>query len=148
MEPKQPANCPPAVIARQYGSVFYGPMKILTLTLFLLAGIPLTIHADCEVTFRWDANNPAPEGYQLYGREEGQDYDDDDPWWQGDSTFTQCTIDRLSENKTYFFVVRAFIGDEVSSDSNEVRYSCGYKDNGSTTGGGSGSGCFILLLFR
>ena len=79
-------------------------INILTLTLLLLIGIPLTSHADGNVTLRWDANNPTPEGYQLYGREEGQYYDDDNPWWQGDSTFTQCTIDGLSENKIYFFL--------------------------------------------
>jgi len=114
----------------------------------LLNGIPLTVHADCDVTFRWDANNSTPEGYQLYGREAGQYFDDDNPWWQGDSTFTQCTIDGLSENKIYFFIVRAFIGDNMSGDSNEVRYACGDNDKVSTKGGGSGSGCFIQLIFR
>ena len=122
-------------------------INILTLTLLLLIGIPLTSHADGNVTLRWDANNPTPEGYQLYGREEGQNYDYEDPWWQGDSTFTQATIDELSEDKTYFFVVRAFDGDIVSGNSNEVRYSYRDIDNLSTAGGGSGSGCFIQLLF-
>lgn len=115
----------------------------------LLASVSSAIGA--QLTLAWDANNPAPEGYQVYGREEGQDYDYDDPWWQGDSTFTQCTIDELSENKTYFFVVRAFQNDDVSSDSNEVRFP--YSDNHNigtvgTAGGGSGSGCFIQSLFR
>lgn len=122
--------------------------NILTLTLLLLIGIPLTSQADGNVTLRWDANNPSPEGYQLYGREEGQNYDHDDPWWQGDSTFTQATIDELSEDKTYFFVVRAFDGDDVSGNSNEIRYPDRDIDNVSTAGGGSGSGCFIQLLFR
>jgi len=148
MKPKRPANHPPVVTARRYGAAFYGPIKILTLILLLLDGISLTVHADCDVTFRWDANNSAAEGYQLYGREEGQYYGDDNPWWQGDSTFTQCTIDGLSENKIYFFVVRAFIGDNMSGDSNEVRYACGESDQVSTIGGGSGSGCFIELIFR
>ncbi len=148
MKPKRPANWPPVVKSRRFGSAFYSPIKILTLILLLLAGIPQTIHADCEVTFRWDANNPAPEGYQLYGREEGQYYDDDNPWWQGDRTFTQCTIEGLSENKIYFFVVRAFRVDNISGDSNEVRYACGDNDNVITTVGGSGSGCFIQLIFR
>ena len=118
-------------------------------TIMLLASVSSVIGA--QLTLAWDANNPAPEGYQVYGREEGQNYDYDEPWWQGDSTFTQCTIDELSENKTYFFVVRAFLNDDVSSDSNEVRYP--YSDNYSlgtvgTAGGGSGSGCFIQSLFR
>lgn len=143
-----PANCPPVVTARRYGSAFYGPTKIIALILLLLNGIPLTVHADCDVTFRWDANKSTPEGYQLYGREEGQYYYDDNPWWQGDSTFTQCTIDGLRENKIYFFIVKAFIGDNMSGDSNEVRYACGDNDNVSTIGGGSGSGCFIQLIYR
>jgi len=119
-----------------------------TFIFVLLLGLPLTSHADRDVTLRWDANNPAPEGYQVYGREEGQNYDYDDPWWLGDSTFTQCTIDELSENKTYFFVVRAFMGDDVSGDSNEACYANSDNNNASTAGGGSGSGCFIQLLFR
>ena len=123
-------------------------INIITLTLLLLIGTQLSSHADGNLTLRWDANNPTPEGYQLYGREEGQIYDYDDPWWQGDSTFTQATIDELSEDKTYFFVVRAFDGDVVSANSNEVRYSYRDINNMSTAGGGSGSGCFVQLLFR
>jgi hypothetical protein len=43
---------------------------------------------------------------------------------------------------------RAFIGDNMSGDSNEVRYACDESDKVSTIGGGSGSGCFIDLIFR
>lgn len=147
MKPERPKTCPPATAKRCGSSAFYGTTTMLSLFLLLLFGIPQTVLADCEVTFRWDANSSAPEGYQLYGREEGQYYDDNDPWWQGDSTFTQCTIGGLSENKIYFFVVRAFMGDHLSGDSNEVRYACGDNIDVSTPGGGSGSGCFIQLIF-
>lgn len=148
MKLKRHKNWSPAVIARRHGSMLYCINMLPTFIFMLLLGLPLTSHADRDVTLRWDANNPAPEGYQVYGREEGQNYDYDDPWWLGDSTFTQCTIDELSENKTYFFVVRAFMGDDVSGDSNEARYANSDNNNASTAGGGSGSGCFIQLLFR
>lgn len=148
MKLKRPANWSPIVTARRQGSTSRCQKNIITIILLLLIGIPLTSHADCDLTLRWDANNPAPEGYQLYGREAGQNYDHDSPWWQGDSTFTQCTIDGLSENKIYFFVVNAFAGDDLSGDSNEVRFAYCGNENVSTAGGGSGSGCFIRLLFR
>jgi len=127
--------------------------------LLLLIAFPAVSYALCEVTLQWDANNPAPHGYLIFGREEGQDYDYNDPLWQGDYSFTQCTIDQLREDRAYFFVVRAYVGDDVSGDSNEVRYS--YRDpdtnNGipsslsnnsvsSAGGGGSGAGCFIHSL--
>jgi chitinase len=149
---------------------FKAPIYILILLLLVI--IPIICQADYQVTLQWDANNPAPEGYQVYGREEGQNYDYDNPWWQGDQTFTQCTLDGLDESKTYFFVVRAYAGDDVSGDSNEVRYayadgtssdgtssdgtsSDGTSSGGSSSldsntagsaGGGSGGGCFIQSL--
>jgi hypothetical protein len=148
MKLKRPANWPPTVTAIGHGPTLFCQEKIIVLILLLIIGGPLNSYADCEVILRWDANNPTPEGYQLYGREAGQNFDDDDPWWQGDSTFTECSIDGLNENKIYFFVVRAFAGYEVSGDSNEVRYACTDNHNVSNAGGGSGSGCFIQSLFR
>jgi chitinase len=137
----------------------FAKTSIHILILALLIIIPSIAQADCQVTLQWDANNPTPEGYQVFGREEGQNYDYDIPWWQGDQTFTQCTLDGLDESKTYFFVVRAFAGDDVSGDSNEVRFA--YSDGTSSgdassldsntaasAGGGSGGGCFIQSLFH
>lgn len=120
---------------------------LLGFMILFLTGLPLTSHADYKVTLAWDQSNQSLGGYQLFGREEGQEYDYDAPWWQGDSSFTQCTIDSLDESKTYFFVVRAFAGDDVSADSNEVRYTYGGSGNSSTGGGQSSSGCFIGSLF-
>ena len=137
---------------------FFARTFIHLLILALLIIIPSIGQADCQVTLQWDANNPTPEGYQVFGREEGQNYDYNSPWWQGDQTFTQCTLDGLDESKTYFFVVRAYVGDDVSGDSNEVRftYSEGISSGDSSSldsntagsaGGGSGGGCFIQSLF-
>jgi hypothetical protein len=136
--------------------------------LFFLTAFPTISHALCEATLEWGAGGSGAEGYYVFGREEGQDYDYDEPWWQGDNTFGGCTVDELDEDKTYFFVVRAYTGDDMSADSNEVRFS--YDDisdsdsaapdntsdslstdatsdsTGSTFHGSSG-GCFIGSLF-
>ena len=130
--------------------------NLQTLILLILIGIPLIGIADTQVTLQWDFNDPAPEGYRVYCREEGQDFDYHDFWWQGDHTFNQCTIDGLDENKTYYFVVHAFSGDEESGDSNEIRYSDGTWESlsssdvstaGGSGSGGGGGGCFIQSLF-
>jgi len=121
-----------------------------------LIAFPAVSHALCEVTLKWNANNPSPEGYLLFGREEGQSYDYNNPWWQGDYSFTQCTIDQLSEDRTYFFIVRAYVGNDLSGDSNEVRFSYASANSGApssltnsgaaSSGGGSGAGCFLHSL--
>lgn len=73
-----------------------------------------------QVTLQWDPNEPAPEGYQLYQRVEGDQYNYNDPIWEGDNT--TATIDNLSPGVQYYFVVRAFVGQNQSGDSNEVGY--------------------------
>lgn len=119
-------------------------------------GFPLTSHADCKTTLQWETNDSRIEGYEVFGREEGQDFDYDNPWWQGDSSFYQCTIDGLDEIKSYYFVIRAYAGDAVSPDSNEVRFSygdhgagnlAGDNGNGSAASGQSSSGCFVNSLW-
>jgi hypothetical protein len=73
-----------------------------------------------QVTLAWDAaDNPSLSGYHLYKRLENQGYDYNSPAWSG--TATTCTIDQLSEN-TYYFVARAFDGDNESVNSNEVEF--------------------------
>ena len=117
---------------------------LLSLIILILTGLPVVSHASCEVTLQLDTSNQGAEGYQVFGREEGQDFDYEAPWWQGDSSFDRCTIDDLDENKTYYFVARAFSGDDVSGDSNEVRFAYGDRIDG----GQSGSGCFLDSLFH
>jgi hypothetical protein len=136
-------------------------------TLFLIIAIPAISQAVCEATLEWDPSSPVIEGFYVFGREEGQQYDYEEPWWQGDNTFSSCTIDGLNEDKTYFFVIRAYSGNAVSPDSNEVRYSyesvgntesinednSASLSNDGTSGGSSGSfygsssGCFLNSIF-
>jgi hypothetical protein len=136
-----------------------GRYRIGFVILALLIAFPVASHALCQATLQWNANNPDPDGYVLFGREEGQSYDYSDPWWRGGYSFTQCTIDQLDEGKTYYFVVRAYVSDangddDFSGDSNEVRFA--YSDNssslnnninsGSSSAGSSGGGCFLQSL--
>ncbi len=117
--------------------------KFLMLILVLLFGIPINSHADIAVTLQWESNNPFIQGYQVFCREEGQSYDYENFFWQGDYSFNQCTIDGLDENKIYYFVVRAFTIDQISEDSNEVRYP--YISDQSSE---SSSGCMINSLYN
>ena len=78
-----------------------------------------------QVTLAWDPNDPAPDGYQVYQRVEGDSYDYDNPVWPGqddDPTLTTCTITGLADDTLYNFVVRARVDSNTSSDSNEVAH--------------------------
>jgi hypothetical protein len=78
-----------------------------------------------QVTLAWDPNNPAPDGYRVFLRNEGETYNYASPAWPlaGDNPqSTTCTIGDLTEDTQYYFVVRAVTGDDISGDSNEVAY--------------------------
>jgi hypothetical protein len=94
----------------------------LCILIFLIA-FPTAGHASCEVTLQWSSDTSAHEGYYVFGREAGQDYNYMEPWWFGDSSFSSCTFDDLEEGKTYYFVIRAYAGNNESADSNEVSFS-------------------------
>jgi hypothetical protein len=82
------------------------------------------------VTLQWDVNEPAPDGYRLFRRVEGESYDYDNPVYEGSQLTARV---RCDEDTTYYFVVRAFLGSDESADSNEVSY----RDNsGSDQPGG------------
>lgn len=122
--------------------LLFGKKKLITLLLLISIGVPLIGKADMKVTLQWESNAPLVEGYQIFCREEGQNYDFENFLWQGDRSFDRYTIDGLDEDKTYYFVVRAFAGNQVSNASNEVCYPYCDKE-----GGESSSGCMIQCLF-
>jgi chitinase len=81
--------------------------------------VAVSVHAG-QVTLQWDANDPAPEGYKIFVREDGQlNYDYSAPAWSGPET--TATLE-LSEGVLYYFVVRAFEGVLQSENSEEVNY--------------------------
>jgi hypothetical protein len=132
-------------------------LGLFSLIFLILSAFPAIGYAQCEATLEWDHSSSKVEGYYVFGREEGQDYDYDEPWWQGDRSFKDCIIEELEEDRTYFFVVRAYSGAAMSADSNEVRFSYenisdddssslsnGTDSSGSSSSfGGSSGGCFI-----
>jgi len=79
-----------------------------------------TLALGANVTLRWDANEPALEGYRVFIREAGASYNYNTPIWE--NTQTECTLIGLTEGTTYHFVVRAYDGDLESADSAEVTY--------------------------
>jgi hypothetical protein len=94
---------------------------------YFLVTFPLMVSA-AQVTLQWDANSQAPEGYRLYQRLSSQSYNYSTPVWSG--TATQCTIS-VNDGNTYFFVVRAYAGNDESVNSNEVSLTTG--QNGTNT---------------
>ena len=100
---------------------FLATILIISGCIFTL-GTPAIVWA-AQASLQWDANSPAPEGYRLYQRLSGQDYNYAAPVWSGAGT--SCTVDGLAEGSTYYFVVRAFDGSDQSGDSNEVRHMTG-----------------------
>lgn len=72
------------------------------------------------INLQWDPNIPAPDGYRVFKREQGRPYDYGRPEWSGSTA--AGVIDGLETGKTYYFVVRAYIGDQESGDSNEVSH--------------------------
>lgn len=97
---------------------------LVGLFLFLLP----TPSPAAQTTLTWDANATAVQGYRIYQRTAGQSYDYNRPVWPTDGanhTETTCTISNLTDGVTYYFVARAYLGDEQSGDSNEVSYHAG-----------------------
>ncbi|MDX2454767.1 choice-of-anchor U domain-containing protein [Desulfosarcina sp.] len=94
-------------------------LKVVFTSIAIIAGIVTFAHS-ANVTLRWDANVPAPEGYRVFARAGTQNYQYDLPLKQIDDT--TCTLIGLNEGVTYHFVVRAYDGALESADSEEVSY--------------------------
>jgi hypothetical protein len=103
------------------------PVRFLLFWTLIIVSILLTqtIAQAAQVHLAWDPNDPAPDGYRVYARTQGQNYDYTSPVWPqpgGDPTQTTCTIDNLVGGASYYFVVRAYAGTDESGDSNEVNH--------------------------
>jgi len=123
-------------------------LKLFLLFLFIFFCFVSSLHA-MDISLQWTANSePHVAGYKVYYREQHQSYDYNVPYWE--TIEPKCTIYDLDTTKTYYFVVRAFDNDGLtSSDSNEVMLQEGTAVNsvsnevGAGGGGGGGGGCFI-----
>jgi hypothetical protein len=97
-------------------------MKTKNLTyviLFILIISMFNVAHAGQVTLSWTApNDTSVTGYKVFMRYEGDNYNYDQPIWEG--TSVSCTLIDLVDRKT-FFVVRAYAGTAgVSANSNEV----------------------------
>ncbi len=104
---------------------------LITATIFLLppasrAQDAYSIPQTGQVTLAWDANDPAPDGYRIYQRTDGQAYDYSQPVWTGSAT--SGTVYNLAGDTTYYYVVRAYAGSLQSADSEEVSYTTAAVD--------------------
>lgn len=104
-------------------------LYIFFLSLLLL---PISLHAECQISLNWEPTTPGPDGYRLYQRQSGQTYDYNIFTDIGKST--NCSVVGLSDHTTYHFVVRAYAGTAESGNSNEATYTCGSQNTGGTTG--------------
>jgi len=99
-------------------SVFY-ILKFILLFCVLSFGFISPVYS-LNVTLLWIPNSePNLAGYRVFLREQGQSYDYANPYLE--VAEASCTINNLDENKTYYFVVRAFDTKGFESgDSNEA----------------------------
>jgi hypothetical protein len=86
------------------------------------------------VSLTWDHNDPKPEGYRVYQRQSGQNYDYGNPVWDGADN--QAQVYNLAYDTTYYFVVRAYDGNLTSVDSEEVSFVASSSSVGMDTGSG------------
>ena len=109
-------------------------LVVLCFTLFLAV-----IASAAEIRLAWDASSTPVDGYRVFCREQGENYDYTYPVWEG-SALT-CTIYDLDEHAMYYFVVRAYNDSGESGDSNEA---CSAKSSIVVGTGSEGGGCFIV----
>ena len=105
-------------MAKIITNVFY-TRKFILLFIPLFFGFVSPVYA-VNVTLQWNPNSePNLAGYRVFSREKGQSYDYTNPSLE--VAEASCIINNLDENKTYYFVVRAFDTKGIESgDSNEV----------------------------
>jgi hypothetical protein len=86
---------------------------------FAFVASAIAVFALWEIGLEWDPNAASDlAGYRIFHRMEGEEYDYENPVWEG--VETDCQIDGLRSG-THFFVARAFdLAGNESGNSNEV----------------------------
>jgi len=135
----------------------YSRARVYLLILLLLMIPVCAMGGSIQLDFEWDSN-PEPDiaGYRVFSRLPGEDYNYDNPAWEGDENYCSIFVD--DEDAVYLFVVRAVDEDGFESDdSNEVVYpsDAEYTDDDEYinenryvdgVGSSSSGGCFIGTL--
>ena len=92
---------------------------IISMLIILLFLVPSIIFAN-QVQLQWDPNIKHVDGYKMFMRTDDSNYNYSSPVWTG--TDITCIIYELKENVKYFFIVRAYLKENESTNSNEVCY--------------------------
>lgn len=78
-----------------------------------------------DITLSWEESGDAVDGYKIFKKAAGQEYDYNSPVYQGAAK--QCPIENLEYEVQYSFVARSYIisdsGTLDSDNSNEIIYS-------------------------
>lgn len=130
--------------SHRFSKPFKGiPSSLLLFIALIVFLFPAGIARGFELSFAWNATTePELAGYRVFYRQEGQNYDYNNPAWDG--TETICTINGLDDNFTYYFVSRAYdIYGNESENSVELCYEPSSSNSVATTSSSSGGGCFI-----
>lgn len=143
----EPTSTPKSLCKYRDGFVFQ-LISLVFLVYFLNPSITLA----ADVTLTWDPSSGVVDGYRVFERQDGENYDYENPSWEGSGTTS--TVYNLDEGVTHYFVVRAFNEFGESADSNEVGITfpayiadqTSIVDSGEGSGGGSGLSCFISTL--
>jgi hypothetical protein len=100
-------------------------MKKILLIVYILLSMVAAEGEAATVTLAWDPA-PSADGYRVFERLNGENYDYENPAWTGNST--TATLNALDKTPTYY-VVRAYIASKESRNSNEVMHYSGNKVN-------------------
>lgn len=92
----------------------------ILLIAFFMAVLITSSASAASVTLAWDPNEPGPEGYMLFIRLAGNNYNYSAPALI--AATTSCRVEGLVPGTTYYMVVRAYEGAFESGDSNEIEY--------------------------
>ena len=105
---------------RFWNSVCPGTVVALFFIIVAVFFFSAMVASAADVRLAWDHNDPLPEGYRIFVRDVGADYDYANPVWQG--VENTGLVSDLIAGQEYAFIVRAFSGDLESPDSDEVVY--------------------------
>lgn len=123
--------------------------RCFLIILGLLMPFPLFCSSDAaalDLSFEWDANKDQVDGYRIFCREQGEEYDYSSPCWEGPTT--NGTIYNLNEDTAYYFVLRAYNAFGESRNSIELMHPppSTSSSRSSSGKGGGGGGCFISFV--
>lgn len=97
--------------------------RILKRTLISLSmgSVIFMTHAEAQtVALSWDAATSDPDGYELYLRRIGEDYDYARPNYRGPDAF--CEVDVEEDGIIHYYIIRTYVESQYSAFSDEISF--------------------------